>query len=126
MAGEILVLEQRGGAIDGEGENWVVVFLYEIDPVVMDFGDNPVALTPLDEWQAAVPRDAVVDYITAGERAKLDTGELAFEILSRSRPRGLSGASFVAQLRARYERKKDEFVTRQTRKWSQAGRRLDA
>lgn len=117
MANEITKLDGDGGI------NARLLFLYlGLTPITyaIDGGQQTVVHTP----SASLPEMAG-PILTAAEKAALDAGTAAFEVVTMPIIDSLSGADLLTAARTLYARHKAAFIARATRKYSRAGQRFN-
>ena len=103
-----------------ERRSMSALFLYPISAPKAVGGSN-VVVSP----SADLP-ELVAGVLTAAEKAALDSGDMAFEVVSFQVEAGMTNAQRIARLRAIYASRKADFDTDYTRRYQFAGTRLDA
>lgn len=117
MANEITKLDGDGGL------KATLLFLYQITaPVyVIDGGGNQTVIatpsTDLPEMAGLI--------LTSAEKAELDAGTLAFEVVSLSVTDAKTGPELLVDARALYAKRKTRFVELLARKYNRAGLRFN-
>jgi hypothetical protein len=117
MANEITKLDGDGGL------NANLLFIYSLTPITYnDAAAQPVTVIPTPS--SGLP-DMAGNILTAAEKAALDDGSSAFEIMTLDVPDAKTNAELLADARALYAEKKADFITRLNRAYNRAGQRFD-
>ena len=116
MANEITKLDGDGGL------NANLLFLYPLTPITYTGSAGTVTVIPTPSTDLP---EIANNVLGVAEKAALDDGSSAFEVVKMTVPDALSNTQLLTNARALYAKRMADFIERHTRAYNRAGQRFN-